>query len=78
MPGSLKATKELWPNGIAVGKLSLVKAEGKDPRLVFDSTICQVKPLCRIPEAVSMPAVQEVRRSFQLQDIPAEPTHRRV
>ena len=68
MPGGLKAAKKRWPKGIAVGKLSLVKAEGRDPRLVLDSTVCQVNPLCRIPEAVTMPTVQEVRRSFQPQD----------
>ena len=68
MPGGLEAAKKRWPKGIAVGKLSLVKAEGRDPRLVLDSTICQVNPLCRIPEAVTMPTVQEVRRSFQPQD----------
>ena len=68
VPGGLKAAKKRWPMGIAVGKLSLVKAEGRDPRLVLDSTVCQVNPLCRIPEAVTMPTVQEVRRSFQPQD----------
>ena len=68
VPGGLKAAKKRWPKGIAVGKLSLVKAEGRDPRLVLDSTVCQVNPLCRIPEAVTMPTVQEVRRSFQPQD----------
>ena len=64
VPDGLKAAKKRWPKGIAVGKLSLVKAGGRDPRLVLDSTICQVNPLCRIPEAVTMPTVQEVRRSF--------------
>ena len=34
VPGGLKAAKKRWPKGIAVGKLSLVKAEGRDPRLV--------------------------------------------
>ena len=47
----------MWPKGIAVGKLSLVKAEGRDPRLVLDSTICQV-------------TVHQVRRSFQPHDPP--------
>ena len=62
VPGGLKAAKKRWPKGIAVGKLSLVKAEGRDPRLVLDSTICQVNPLCRIPEAVTMPTVQDSLR----------------
>ena len=38
VPGGLKAAKKRWPKGVAVGKLSLVKAEGRDPRLVLDST----------------------------------------
>ncbi|CAE7754378.1 unnamed protein product [Symbiodinium sp. KB8] len=58
VPGGLTAAKKRWPQGIAVGKLSLVKAEGRDPRLVLDSTICQVNPLCRIPEAVTMSSYQ--------------------
>ena len=66
--GGLPEAKRRWPKGIAVGKLSLVKADNRDPRLVLDSTICQVNPLCRVPEAVSMPTVQDVRRSFQPQD----------
>ncbi|CAE7354462.1 unnamed protein product [Symbiodinium sp. KB8] len=57
------------PSILAEGKLSLVKAEGRDPRLVLDSAVCQVNPLCRIPEAVTMPTVQEVRRSsYQLEE----------
>ena len=33
----------------------IVKAQGRDPRLVLDSTICQVNPHNRIPEAAAMP-----------------------
>eukprot|EP00439_Symbiodinium_sp_Y106_P066019 s1506_g10.t1 len=68
LQGGLQEAKRLWPKGIAVWKLSLVKAEGRDPRLVLDSTICQVNPLCRIPEAVSMPTVQDVRMAFMPED----------
>ena len=68
LEGGLHEAKRRWPKGIAVGKLSLVKADNRDPRLVLDSTICQVNPMCRVPEAVSMPTVQDVRRSFQPQD----------
>ena len=37
-----------WPSGTAVGKLNIVFAEGKEPRLVLDSTICGVNPRCHL------------------------------
>ena len=42
--GGLQEAERLWPKGIGVGKLSLVKAEGRDPRLGLDSTI--IMPSC--------------------------------
>ena len=50
----------------AIGKLNIVTADNRDPRLVLDSTICNANTLCRIPEHVALPAAQEVLRSFQL------------
>ena len=43
------------PNGTAIGKLNIVSAEGKDPRLVLDSAVCNASPLCKVPERVSLP-----------------------
>ena len=54
-----------WPQGIAVGKLNIVIAEGRDPRLVLDSTVCNANTLLRIPEHVALPSAHEVMRSFQ-------------
>ncbi|CAE7249806.1 unnamed protein product [Symbiodinium sp. CCMP2592] len=68
VPVGLEEAKRIWPKGIAVGKLSLVKAENRDPRLVLDSTVCQVNPMCRIPEAVAMPTVNDVRATFMPSD----------
>ncbi|CAE7793681.1 unnamed protein product [Symbiodinium sp. CCMP2592] len=65
VPGGLEEAKRIWPKGIAVGKLSLVKAENRE---VLDSTVCQVNPMCRIPEAVSMPTVNDVRATFMPSD----------
>ena len=31
----------------AIGKLNLVFAEGKEPRLVLDSSVCNANQLCR-------------------------------
>ena len=36
-------------------------AEGKDPRLVLDSTVCGVNPKCAVPERISLPMASDVR-----------------
>ena len=40
--------QQRWPQGIAIGKLNVVLAEGKDPRLVLDSSIRQVNKRCTL------------------------------
>ena len=66
--GGRKEAEARWPSATAVGKLNLVEAPGKDPRLVLDSTICQVNPNCSLPEAVQLPTVSDVCFSFQPSD----------
>ena len=44
-----------WPKGAAIGKLNVVLAQGRDPRMVLDSTICNLNPRCHLPERVQMP-----------------------
>ena len=41
---SVAEAQKHWFSGTAVGKLNIVFAEGKEPRLVLDSTICGVNP----------------------------------
>ena len=66
--GSEADARLAWPQGIAVGKLNVVTAEGKDPRLVLDSTVCQVNPSCCLPEKVVLPSAADVRSAFQPED----------
>ena len=66
--GGRQEAESRWPSATAVGKLNLVEAPGKDPRLVLDSTICQVNPNCSLPEAVQLPTVSDVCFSFQPSD----------
>ena len=47
-----------------MGKLNVVHAEGKDPRLVLDSTVCGVNPKCAVPERISLPMALDVRLAF--------------
>ena len=66
--GDRAAAAKHWPQGIAVGKLNIVLAEGRDPRLVLDSAVCNANTLCRIPEHVALPSAHEVMKSFQHRD----------
>ena len=69
IPGGRKEAQERWPSATAIGKLlNLVEAPGKDPRLVLDSTVCQVNTNCSLPEAVQLPTVSDVCFSFQPSD----------
>ena len=52
-----------------MGKLNVVLADGKDPRLVLDSTVCNANTLCRIAEQVALPSSLDVRRSFLSSDL---------
>ena len=38
--GTEAQARQCWPQGTAKGKLNIVMVEGRDPRLVLDSSIC--------------------------------------
>ena len=57
-----------WPQGIAIGKLNVVLAEGKDPRLVLDSSICQVNKRRTLPERVALPLASDVKLAHMADD----------
>ena len=69
--GGEKDARARWPKGIAIGKLNVVQAEGKDPRMVLDSSVCNVNPLCTLPERVCLPTSADVRATFK----PSDPKH---
>ena len=66
--GNEDAASARWPQGTAIGKLNIVTADGKEPRLVLDSTICNANTLCNVPERVSWPTALDVQRTFQHRD----------
>ena len=67
---SIADARKKWPLGIAVGKLNVVFAEGKEPRLVLDSTVCQVNTRCHLPERLSLPMASDLALSTQPEDTP--------
>ena len=65
---SLDEAHAFWPKGIGLGKLNVVSAEGKDPRLVLESTICGVNPRCHIPERVALAMAADLHLATQSHD----------
>ena len=63
---SLASAQERFGSKLAIGKMSIVNAPGKKPRLVVDSTVCGTNPSCVTPETFSLPSVDDVRECFPL------------
>ena len=70
IPGGEQEARAKWPKGIAIGKLNVVQADGKDPRMVLDSSVCNVNPRCTLPERVCLPTAADVRTTFKPHDPP--------
>ena len=66
--GSLEDAQKAWPARTAVGKLNVVQAEGKEARLVLDSTVRNANLLCFVPEHVRLPTSMDVARTFEHDD----------
>ena len=60
--GTEEEAKHHWPK--------VVLAEGRDPRMVLDSTICNLNPRCALPERMQMPTVCDVQLTYAPQDPP--------
>ena len=65
---SIAEAERRWPKGIALGKLGVVCADNRDPRLVLDSTICGMNGRCHLPEKQRLPNLRHV--SFFLSTCP--------
>ena len=59
--GTLADAKKRWPKGVAVGKLGVAYADGRDPRLVLDSTAPGVNPCCVINEKTFNPSLHDLQ-----------------
>ena len=64
--GSLEEARAAYLLGVALGKLGLVKAPFRKPRLVLDNSICGTNANCFIPEKQRMPSVHDVMNSLPL------------
>ena len=62
---SLEEAKRRFPL-VAVGKMNIVHSEGRDPRLVIDSSICGTNGACYIPEKSALPTLHSIQASWPL------------
>lgn len=67
IPGGIPEAKQRWTS-IAVGKLNVVQAIGRKPRLVLDSSCCKVNQNCTLPETMILPTIDDVRATVDLKD----------
>ena len=65
---SLEEAKRLFPQ-VAVGKMNIVHSEGRDPRLVVDSSICGTNAACSIPERSALPTLQSILSAWPLRGL---------
>ena len=53
---------------VAVGKVNIVKAPGRSPRLVVDNSVCNTNQNCTVPEQFSLPCLQDIQASYPLRE----------
>ena len=53
---------------VAVGRVNIVHAPGKKPRLVVDSSVCHTNQACRVPEKSCLPSLGDIRSAFPLRE----------
>ena len=64
---SLEAAYARWgQDRVAVGKVNIVKAPGRSPRLVVDNSVCNTNQNCYVPEQFSLPSLQDIESAFPL------------
>ena len=60
----LLQAQDRWGDRLAVGRLNIVTALGKKPRLVVDSTVCGTSSCCHVGETYALPGLDCVRHCF--------------
>ena len=61
-----EAYKRWGKDRVAVGRVNIVKAPGRSPRLVVDNSICNTNQNCKVPEQFSLPCLQDIQASYPL------------
>ena len=62
----LSAAQLRWGDSLAVGRVSVVHAEGRKSRLMIDSAVCGTNDACTMNESYSLPMLSSMRHAFPL------------
>ena len=62
IPGGEGEARLRWGKNVAAGKLGVVCAPGRKPRLIGDGTISGTKDACQINEKVRLPSLECVQQ----------------
>ena len=63
--GGLESARERWGRKVAVGKLAVIEAPGKEPRLVGDSSAPNASTQARFPNRMRNPRVADVKEGLR-------------
>ena len=62
---SLCEAKARWPQ-VAVGKVNIITAPGRKPRLIMDPSVSGVNAAVRIPERFTLPTLDNIRQAYPI------------
>ena len=65
---SLSHAQQRWGDRVAVGRMNVVQAPGKAPRLIVDSSVCGTNGACYVPESYQLPLLESIRFSSPLRE----------
>ena len=66
--GTLQQAHATFPEGVAVGKLSVAFSDTRPPRLVLDPTVSGANAAFHVPEKQNFPTALEVSHAYPLRD----------
>ena len=62
LPGGAAEAVQKWGSNVAAGRLGVVQAPGRKPRLIGDGSISGANQACIIPEKARLPGLSSVQR----------------
>ena len=68
---SLAHAQQRWGDRVGVGRMNVVQAPGKAPRLIVDSSVCGTNGACYVPESYQLPLLESIRFSSPMRECSA-------
>ena len=65
---SLAYAQQRCTDRVAVGRMNVVQAPGKAPRLLVDSSVCGTNGTCYVPESYQLPLLECIRFSSPMRE----------